>query len=200
MGRSGKRDDLMPLSWIPIAVPALILLYLVLGSFFTVDTAQVAISATAATTSAPSSASNGTCPATPVTVAVTPATVSLQAGGTQAFSATVTNTSNTAVTWQVNGVSGGNSTVGTISAAGMYTAPSTISSTLTVTVTAVSDADTSRNGSAQVTVSASTGSTASSAGGGSSGGGGGAMDVLTLLASGVLAIGATYRRRSNSSG
>jgi|KBSMisStaDraftv2_1062788.scaffolds.fasta_scaffold44040_2 serine protease len=164
------------------------------------DTAQVAISATAATTSAPSSASNGTCPATPVTVAVTPATVSLQAGGTQAFSATVTNTSNTAVTWQVNGVSGGNSTVGTISAAGMYTAPSTISSTLTVTVTAVSDADTSRNGSAQVTVSASTGSTASSAGGGSSGGGGGAMDVLTLLASGVLAIGATYRRRSNSSG
>jgi len=163
------------------------------------DTAQVTVSATSATTAAPSSANNGTCPATPVAVSVTPANVSLKAGGTQAFSATVTNTSNTAVTWQVNGVTGGNSTVGTISSAGMYTAPSTVSSTLTATVTAVSDADTSRTGSAQVTVGAA--ATANSAGSGSSGGGGGgggAMDVLTLLASGGLTIGAAYRRRRNS--
>jgi serine protease len=164
------------------------------------DTAQVTVNATSATTSAPSSANNGTCPATPVTVTVTPSNVSLKAGGSQAFSAAVTNTSNTAVTWQVNGVAGGNSTVGTISAAGMYTAPSTGSSTLTATITAVSDADTSRTGSAQVTVSSSSGSTASSTAGGSSGGGGGGgrMDVLTLLASGVLAIGVAYRRRRNS--
>ena len=158
------------------------------------DTAQVTVSATAATTAAPSSANNGTCPATPVAVTVTPASVSLKAGGAQAFSATVTNTSNTAVTWQVNGVTGGNSTVGTISAAGMYTAPSVVSSALTVTVTAKSDADASRTGSSQVTVSAA--ATASSTGGGSSGGGGGgAMDLLTLLASGALTIGAAYRRR-----
>jgi len=171
------------------------------------DTAQVTVNATSATTSAPSSANNGTCPAsaTPVTVAVTPSSVSVKAGGTQAFSAAVTNTSNTAVTWQVNGIAGGNSTVGTITSAGMYTAPSTVSISLTATVTAVSDADASRNGSAQVTVSAAAsgsggGSTASSAGGGSSGGGGGggAMDVLTLLASGVLAIGAAYRRRRSA--
>jgi serine protease len=164
------------------------------------DTAQVTVSATSAKTSAPSSANNGTCPATPVTVTVTPSSVSLKAGGTQAFSAAVTNTSNMAVTWQVNGVTGGDSTVGTISAAGMYTAPSTISSTLTATITAISDADASRTGSAQVTVSSSAGSTANSAGGGSSGGGGGggAMDVLTLLASSALAIGAACRRRCSS--
>jgi serine protease len=163
------------------------------------DTAQVTVSATSAKTSAPSSANNGTCPATPVTVTVTPSSMSLKAGGTQAFSAAVTNTSNMAVTWQVNGVTGGDSTVGTISAAGMYTAPSTISSTLTATITAISDADASRTGSAQVTVSSSAGSTASSAGGTSSGGGGGgAMDVLTLLASSALAIGAACRRRCSS--
>src|SRR3569833_2370399 len=161
------------------------------------DTARVIVSATSATTSAPSSANNGTCPATPVTVNVTPSSVALKAGGTQAFSAAVTNTSNVAVTWQVNGVTGGNSTVGTISAAGMYTAPSTVSSTLTATVTAVSDADTSRTGSAQVTVGPSAGSAAGSTGGGSSGGGGGggAIDVLTLLASGALVVGAAHRRR-----
>ncbi|HEY6926839.1 MAG TPA: S8 family serine peptidase [Steroidobacteraceae bacterium] len=164
------------------------------------DTAQVTVSATSAKTSAPSSANNGSCPATPVAVTVTPSGVSLKAGGTQAFSAMVTNTSNTAVTWQVNGVTGGNSTVGTISAAGMYTAPSTVSSTLTATVTAVSDADTSRTGSVQVTVSSSSGSTASSTSGGSAGGGGGggAVDLLTLLAGGVLAIGAAYRRWRDS--
>lgn len=164
------------------------------------DTAQVTVNATSATTSAPSSANNGTCPATPVTVTVTPSSVSMKAGSTQAFSAAVTNTSNTAVTWQVNGVTGGNSTIGTISAAGMYTAPATVSSTLMATVTAVSDADTSRTASAQVTVSSSIGSAASSTGGGSSGGGGGggAMDVLTLLASGALALGAAHRRRRNS--
>jgi len=161
------------------------------------DTAQATITATSATTPAPSAANNGTCPATPVTVTVTPSTASLKAGGTQAFSAAVTNTSNTAVTWQVNGVSGGSSAVGTISAAGMYTAPSTVSSTLTATITAVSDADASRTGTAQVTVSSSTGSTTSSAGGGASGGGGGggAIDVLTLLASGALVVGAAHRRR-----
>ena len=41
------------------------------------------------------------------------------------FTATVTGTTNTAVTWSVNGVAGGNSTVGTISTSGAYTAPAT---------------------------------------------------------------------------
>src|SRR5207244_11472846 len=54
---------------------------------------------------------------TPISVSVTisPILATVAAGGTQQFSAVVQNTSNTAVTWQVNGVTGGNATVGTIS-------------------------------------------------------------------------------------
>src|SRR5689334_11560173 len=51
----------------------------------------------------------------PVSVSVAPASTSVQTAATQQFSATVTNTTNTAVTWKVNGNAGGNSTVGTIS-------------------------------------------------------------------------------------
>jgi hypothetical protein len=90
----------------------------------------------------------------PVSVSVAPGTASLQTGGSQAFTATVANTTNTAVTWQVNGTVGGNSTVGTISSAGAYTAPAAVPSPATVTVTAVSVADPTKSGAAQVTLSA----------------------------------------------
>ena len=58
-------------------------------------------------------------------------------GSTEQLTATVTNSSNTAVTYQVNGVAGGSSTVGTISSTGLYTPPATIPSPNTVTITAV---------------------------------------------------------------
>src|SRR5882757_1759417 len=61
-------------------------------------------------------------------------------GSTVQLSATVTNTSNTAVTWQVNGVAGGGSTTGTISATGLYTPPATIPNPNTLTITAVTQA------------------------------------------------------------
>src|SRR5436305_1348966 len=88
---------------------------------------------------------------TPISVSVTisPILATVAARGTQQFTATVQNTSNTAVTWQVNGVTGGNATVGTISSSGLYTAPA---SPATVTVTAVSQADTTKSASAQVTI------------------------------------------------
>src|SRR5436853_6263987 len=54
-------------------------------------------------------------PPAPIDVSVTPAAASVQTGGTQTFTATMTNTANKAVTWQVNGVAGGNTSVGTIS-------------------------------------------------------------------------------------
>jgi serine protease len=121
---------------------------------------------------------NGTAPV--VAVTVSPGTASVSAGGgTQAFSATVANTSNTAVTWQVNGITGGNATVGTISASGLYTAPATVPSPSTVTVRAISNADNTRFGSAQVTVTA----TPTTGGGG----GGGAIDAVWLLA-GVIRL------------
>jgi hypothetical protein len=73
-------------------------------------------------------------------------------GSTASFAATVSNLSNTAVNWQVNGAGGGNSTVGTITAAGVYTPPSTIPATNTVNVTAVSVASPSVSGSAPVSI------------------------------------------------
>src|SRR5436305_321716 len=88
----------------------------------------------------------------PVSVTISPTSATVAAGGTQQFSATVQNTSNTAVTWQVNGVAGGNATVGTISSAGLYTAPAAVQSTTTVTVTAVSQADATKSASVQVTI------------------------------------------------
>jgi len=62
-----------------------------------------------------------------VAVSVAPTTAALNVGGTQQFTATVTNATNTAVTWQVNGVVGGSATTGTVSATGLYTAPASLS-------------------------------------------------------------------------
>ena len=87
-----------------------------------------------------------------VTVSVSPTSASLRASSTQKFTATVHNNSNTKVTWQVNGVTGGNSTNGKISTSGTYTAPSNISAQTVVTVKAISQADTSKSASAQVTL------------------------------------------------
>src|ERR1700738_5559373 len=58
-----------------------------------------------------------------IAVSVSPNTFSVKTGGAQQFTATVTGASNTSVMRSVNGVAGGNATFGTISAAGLYTAP-----------------------------------------------------------------------------
>ncbi len=77
-----------------------------------------------------------------INVAVTPATVSLALGVTQQFTATVTGTTDTRVLWAVGGVAGGNRTLGTISASGLYTPPAVLPNPNSVTVTATSMADT----------------------------------------------------------
>ena len=77
---------------------------------------------------------------------------SVPVNSTQQFTATVTGVSNTAVNWSVAGVAGGNSTVGTISTAGVYTAPSSVPSPATVSVSATAQADPSKSGAASVTV------------------------------------------------
>ena len=91
---------------------------------------------------------------TAVSVTMSPKTASVQAGFTKQFTTTVANTSNTAVTWQVNNVTGGNSTVGTISATGLYTAPTTVPASNPVTVKAISVADNTKSDTATVTVTA----------------------------------------------
>jgi hypothetical protein len=66
------------------------------------------------------------------------------------FGTTQQFTSNTAVTWSVDGVTGGNSSVGTISTSGLYTPPPAVGQH---TVTAVSQADASQTSSGTVWVS-----------------------------------------------
>jgi len=89
-----------------------------------------------------------------IAVNVTPATASVGVGKTQQFTATVTGTSNVTVSWKVNDVVGGNSTLGTITTAGLYTAPATAPSPSTITITAVSEADATKTASANVTITA----------------------------------------------
>jgi hypothetical protein len=87
-----------------------------------------------------------------ISVTVTPDAVTLPAGATQQFTATVENTADTSVTWSVNGITGGNSTVGTISTSGLYTAPLSPPVSGTVTVAAASVVNPIRTGSATVTI------------------------------------------------
>ena len=75
---------------------------------------------------------------------------------TQPFTATVGNTTNKAVKWSVNGAAGGSAAVGTISDAGLYTAPAKLP-TGQITVSAASVADTTKSASGTVTVSPYTG-------------------------------------------
>src|ERR1051326_8828932 len=58
-----------------------------------------------------------------VGVAVHPARAPLTLTESQQFTATVTNTTNHSVIWAVDGIVGGNSTVGTISSSGLYHPP-----------------------------------------------------------------------------
>jgi subtilase family serine protease len=95
---------------------------------------------------------------TPVSVTVTPATAKLyanEAGNAwpvtatqQQFSATVNNSTNTAVTWSV---AGGNAN-GTVSSTGLYTAPTAVPSPAAGTVIATAAADSSKSGSGVVQI------------------------------------------------
>ncbi len=90
----------------------------------------------------------------PPTVTVSPATANVQEAATQQFTATVTNGTSTAVNWQVNGVAGGNSSVGTIDSTGLYTAPVIVPNPASTTITAVLQANASVTGNAIVTITA----------------------------------------------
>jgi len=99
-----------------------------------------------------SSSSSGTV-APPVQVSIVPTAASVDVGtGTQSFSATISNSSDTSVTWQVGGVTGGNATLGLISTSGVYSAPASMPTPATVSVTAVSAADPTKQAAATVTL------------------------------------------------
>jgi len=83
---------------------------------------------------------------------VTPNTANVRAGSSQQFAASVTGTTNTAVSWSVNNIAGGNSANGTITASGNYTAPAVLPNPNTITIQATISADSSVSGSSDVTL------------------------------------------------
>jgi len=111
-----------------------------------VTTASGTITATSKTDGSKSATAIVTL--TPIAVTVSPATVTLSASGTQTFTAAVTGDSvlNQGVTWSA--------TAGTISSAGLYTAPASIPTNTSATITATSKTDTSKNNTATVTLQA----------------------------------------------
>ena len=105
-------------------------------------------------TSTSSTSNTPAKPSTPasVSVSVSPSTANIRAGDSFQFTATVSGSSNTAVTWAVNGTAGGSSTLGAISSGGNYTAPSSLPSPNTVTLTATNAASSSASASSVITL------------------------------------------------
>jgi len=121
------------------------------GLLFVFLAGAVALAGCTGTTKNASLSNTGAPPSgSGVTVTVAPPSANVRADATQSFRATVTGSSNTSVTWQVNGVAGGSAGTGTISSSGLYTAPATVPGSNTVTVRAVSTADATATGSSPV--------------------------------------------------
>ena len=91
-------------------------------------------------------------PPAAIAVSIAPSAATLPLGDTQQFTATVTGTTNTAVSWSVNGIAGGNSAVGTITTSGLYTAPQILPAQTGITIQAASQADSSKSATAAATV------------------------------------------------
>src|ERR1019366_7319453 len=106
---------------------------------------QQTVTVTATSSAAPAQSASATITLNPpVAVGMSPPSIALNAGQTQQFAATVTGTSNTQVSWSLSGA-------GSLTSAGLYTAPATIASQQTVTVTATSSATPAQSPSATIT-------------------------------------------------
>jgi uncharacterized protein (DUF1800 family) len=87
-----------------------------------------------------------------VSVTVNPSAYTLVAGASKTFSASVANLSPKTVIWSVNGITGGNATVGKISDGGQYVAPALPPVPNVVKIRATSTASPTVSGEAAVTV------------------------------------------------
>jgi hypothetical protein len=89
----------------------------------------------------------------PAGVTVSPASATVQTGGVQQFTATVSPSgTNQAVTWSLSGTGCTGASCGTIDATGKYAAPATAPTPATVTLTAISVTDATKSASATITV------------------------------------------------
>lgn len=87
-----------------------------------------------------------------IVIVVTPVSVSVTAGTTEQFAASITGTSNAAVTWSVSGSGCSGTACGKISSSGLYTAPAAVPSSAKATVTATSTSDPTKSASAAITI------------------------------------------------
>jgi len=88
----------------------------------------------------------------PVVVTVSPSSANVVVGQTQQFTAQVTGTNNTNVTWSVSGVGCSGASCGSITQSGLYTAPASPPTPSGVTITATSQADPTRSGTATANI------------------------------------------------
>ncbi len=96
-------------------------------------------------------------PSQPTAVTVSPSSATVQTGGVQQFTATVSPSgANQAVTWSLSGTGCTGASCGTIDATGKYAAPATAPTPATVTLTATSVTDATKSASATITVTAPT--------------------------------------------
>lgn len=91
----------------------------------------------------------------PVAITISPASDSVTVGQQQQFRVHVSGTTNTAVAWSVSGSGCTGTACGSITSAGLYTAPATVPTPATVIVKATSMANTSASASAVVSILAS---------------------------------------------
>ena len=91
-------------------------------------------------------------PAIAQTVTVSPTSVVLPVGGDRQLTAYVNGATSSAVVWTINGILGGNSTVGVIDGTGKYTAPTAPPVGWTVTAKATSVSNTTASATCQITV------------------------------------------------
>jgi hypothetical protein len=128
-------------------------------------TAPASVPTPAQVTIAATSASNGVTSASAtltvvplIGVTISPSTAQkLAFNSTEQFTATVTGTSNTAVTWSAGTIVGGNIIEGTINSSGLYTAPPTLPVPSQLNITATSVADPTKSASVEETVQPPTG-------------------------------------------
>ena len=116
--------------------------------------ASTAISCTTSTSTTSTTTSTSTCtdPTTNISITIAPAVISVNVVTTQLFQDSITGGTNSVTVWQVNGITGGNDTIGRIDSNGLYHAPVTVPSPPTVMVGAESFEDQSLAATSTVTI------------------------------------------------
>jgi hypothetical protein len=113
--------------------------------------ATVTVKATSAADSSKSSSATITILAA-VVLTVSPLNQSVDIATTQQYTATVQNAVDSSVTWSVSGTACTGAACGTISTGGLYTAPSAVPTTPTISITATSVEDTAISDSVTATI------------------------------------------------